>query len=214
MSAAATKEVCIAVDVMGGDNAPDVVIEGIKSALLSDEHLRVLAVGPQEVIDDAFAGMQRVSLRYSTEVIGMDEHPATAVRAKKDSSVVVACKAVKEGLADGFFSAGSTGACMSAATLFIGRIRGIARPALATWVPARQKPVLLLDVGANADCKPEYLHQFALMGKIYSSATLKINEPSIALLNIGEEETKGNAFAQECHAYLKEHTPGFVGNAE
>ena len=144
----------------------------------------------------------------------MAEHPANAVRKKKDSSIVVGCRLVKEGQADGFFSAGSTGACLAAGTLVMGRIKGIARPALATVLPSPKKPVVLCDVGANADCKPEYLLQFANMASIYATKVLGVEHPSVGLLNIGEEEEKGSAFAQEAHALLKQNLPGFKGNAE
>ena len=144
----------------------------------------------------------------------MAEHPANAVRKKKDSSIVVGCRLVKEGEAQGFFSAGSTGACLAAGTLVIGRIKGIARPALATLVPSPVKPVVLCDVGANADCKPEYLVQFANMASIYAKDILGVFEPKVGLLNIGEEEEKGSQFAQDAHALLKEQVANFAGNAE
>ena len=144
----------------------------------------------------------------------MAEHPANAVRKKKDSSIVVGCRLVKEGEAQGFFSAGSTGACLAAGTLVIGRIKGVARPALATLVPSPAKPVVLCDVGANADCKPEYLVQFAEMASIYARKILGVADPKVGLLNIGEEEETGSQFAQEAHALLKEKVANFGGNAE
>lgn len=144
----------------------------------------------------------------------MAEHPANAVRKKKDSSIVVGCRLVKEGAAQGFFSAGSTGACLAAGTLVMGRIKGIARPALATLVPSPAAPVVLCDVGANADCKPEYLVQFANMASIYAREVVRIDNPRVGLLNIGEEEEKGSAFAQQAHQLLKENVANFAGNAE
>lgn len=144
----------------------------------------------------------------------MGEHPAEAVRRKKDSSIVVGCRLVKEGEAGGFFSAGSTGACMSAATLVIGRIKGVKRPAIATVLPSPVAKVVFTDMGANADCKPEYLVQFARMARVYAQVALGVENPSVGLLNIGEEETKGSEFAQECHRLMKEHVPNFKGNAE
>ena len=154
------------------------------------------------------------AILHPTEVIGMGEHPAEAVRRKKDSSIVVGCRLVKDGEAGGFFSAGSTGACMSAATLVIGRIKGVKRPAIATVLPSPVAKVVFADMGANADCKPEYLVQFARMARVYVQVTLGIDNPSVGLLNIGEEETKGSEFAQECHRLMKEHVPNFRGNAE
>lgn len=210
-----SRPVTIAVDVVGGDFAPQVVIEGIELALQLDESLHVLAVGPS----DAVLALQekhsaRVQAVVTTEIIAMDEHPAQAVRAKKDSSIVVGCRVVKEGQAQGFFSAGSTGACMAAATLGLGRIKGVSRPAIATVLPATTKPTVLTDVGANADCKPEYLVQFALMGQAYASAALGVVNPTVGLLNIGEEETKGSVLAQESYQLMNTAVPNFFGNVE
>jgi len=144
----------------------------------------------------------------------MDEHPANAVRSKKDSSIVVGAQLVRDGEADAFFSAGSTGACMAAATLVMGRIKGVSRPAIATVLPTTGAPCVLLDVGANADCKPENLLQFAEMGEAYASVVLGVASPRVALLNIGEEPTKGSMLAQEAHALLAERLGSFVGNVE
>ena len=139
---------------------------------------------------------------------------AGAVRAKKDSSIVVGCRLVKEGAAQGFFSAGSTGACLAAGTLVMGRIKGVARPALATVIPSPVRPVVMCDIGANADCKPEYLVQFGQMASIYAEKVIGIEHPRAALLNIGEEDTKGSQFAQEAHGLLRERLSNFAGNAE
>ena len=207
-------KVTISVDALGGDNAPDVVLEGVDAALTQDADLSVILCGPAEIVEPFAAAHDRCTARATTEEISMAEHPANAVRKKKDSSIVVGCRLVKEGQAQGFFSAGSTGACLAAGTLVIGRIKGVARPALATLVPSPAKPVVLCDVGANADCKPEYLVQFAQMAGIYAQKILGVENPAIGLLNIGEEEEKGSQFAQEAHALLKEHIPNFKGNAE
>ncbi len=208
------KKVTVAVDALGGDNAPDVVLEGVAAALEEDLDLDVVLCGPADVVVKFASEHERCAARVTTEVIGMAEHPANAVRRKKDSSIVVGCRLVKEGVAQGFFSAGSTGACLAAGTLVIGRIKGIARPALATVLPSPKKPVVLCDVGANADCKPEYLVQFANMASIYARKVLGVSQPSVGLLNIGEEEEKGSQFAQEAHQLLKEGCPNFKGNAE
>ena len=207
-------KVTISVDALGGDNAPAVVLEGVEAALAQDQDLSVILCGPAEVVEPFAAAHDRCRAQVTTQEIGMAEHPANAVRKKKDSSIVVGCRLVKEGEAQGFFSAGSTGACLAAGTLVIGRIKGIARPALATVVPSPVKPVVLCDVGANADCKPEYLVQFANMASAYATKVLDVEHPSVGLLNIGEEEEKGSAFAQEAHALLKQNFPGFKGNAE
>lgn len=207
-------EVKVVVDAMGGDDAPGVVLEGVGQAVAQDPSLTVILTGPEDVIVSFAAQHGNVIAHPTTEVIGMGEHPAEAVRRKKDSSIVVGCRLVKDGEAGGFFSAGSTGACMSAATLVIGRIKGVKRPAIATVLPSPVAKVVFADMGANADCKPEYLVQFARMARVYAQVTLGIDNPSVGLLNIGEEETKGSEFAQECHRLMKEHVPNFRGNAE
>ena len=208
------EKVTISVDALGGDNAPGVVLEGVQAALEADPDLSVIICGPQDVVVPFAEGRERCEARVTTEVVTMAEHPANAVRKKKDSSLVVGCRLVKEGAAQGFFSAGSTGACLAAGTLVIGRIKGIMRPALATVVPSPIKPTVLCDVGANADCKPEYLVQFANMASVYAKKMLGVDKPRIGLLNIGEEETKGSQFAQDVHALMREQVPGFAGNAE
>lgn len=207
-------EVKVVVDAMGGDDAPGVVLEGVGQAVAQDPSLTVILTGPEDVIVPFAAQHGNVIAHPTTEVIGMGEHPAEAVRRKKDSSIVVGCSLVKDGEAGGFFSAGSTGACMSAATLVIGRIKGVKRPAIATVLPSPVAKVVFADMGANADCKPEYLVQFARMARVYAQVTLGIDNPSVGLLNIGEEETKGSEFAQECHKLMREHVPNFRGNAE
>lgn len=207
-------EVKVVVDAMGGDDAPGVVLEGVGQAVAQDPSLTVILTGPEDVIVPFAAQHGNVIAHPTTEVIGMGEHPAEAVRRKKDSSIVVGCRLVKDGEAGGFFSAGSTGACMSAATLVIGRIKGVKRPAIATVLPSPVAKVVFADMGANADCKPEYLVQFARMARVYAQVALGIDNPSVGLLNIGEEETKGSEFAQECHRLMKEHVPNFRGNAE
>lgn len=206
--------VTISVDALGGDNAPGVVLDGVAQALEADEKLFVVLCGPEDVVEPFAQQHERCIARVTTEEIGMAEHPANAVRKKKDSSIVVGCRLVKEGAADGFFSAGSTGACLAAGTLVMGRIKGVARPALATVVPSPAKPVVLCDVGANADCKPEYLVQFAHMASAYATLVMGVKNPRVGLLNIGEEEEKGSQFAQQAHAMLKQNVENFGGNAE
>jgi phosphate acyltransferase len=206
--------ITIAVDAMGGDAAPDAVLEGVATAVATDPSLRVLLVGAEQVVRPFADRHDQVEAVVATQVIGMEEHPAAAVRGKRDSSIVVGCRLVKEGRADGFFSAGNTGATMAAATLVIGRIPGVQRPAIATVIPTAGPPCVLLDVGANADCKPEHLLQFAAMGAAYARTTLGIAEPRIALLNIGEEPAKGSQLAQDSYALMEASTPGFIGNVE
>lgn len=207
-------KVTIAVDAMGGDEAPGTVLEGVADALAADENLTVILCGPADVVEPFAATHGRCEARACSETISMAEHPANAVRTKKDSSIVVGCRLVKEGAAQGFFSAGSTGACLAAGTLVMGRIKGIARPALATVIPSPVRPVILCDIGANADCKPEYLVQFGQMASVYAEKVIGIENPRAALLNIGEEDAKGSQFAQEAHRLLAERLPNFAGNAE
>lgn len=208
------ESVTIAVDVMGGDLGPSVVLAGASQALQADPDLHLVLVGPAGEVEPFAAAHDRVSAVVATEVIAMAEHPANAVRAKKDSSIVVGCRLVKEGAAAGFFSAGSTGACLAAATLVVGRVKGVKRPALGQVLPAYQRPCLLIDVGANADCKPEYLVQFAQMGAVYMEAIMGVESPRVGLLNIGSEDTKGNEFAQKAHGLLAASVPQFAGNCE
>lgn len=204
----------LVVDALGGDDAPGVVLEGVEQALAKSDDITVILTGPADVVEPFAAKHERCEAVATTQVIEMGEHPANAVRKKKDSSIVVGCRMVREGKAAGFFSAGSTGACMAAATLVMGRIPGVKRPCIASVVPSPAHKTILADMGANADCRPEYLVQFAKMAQVYAQVALGKENPTVGLLNIGEEETKGSQFAQECHQVLKEQCPGFVGNAE
>ena len=208
------EKVTVAVDALGGDNAPAAVLEGVDAALATDPDLMVILCGPADTVEAFAASRERCAAVATTEEISMAEHPAQAVRAKKDSSLVVACRQVSEGRAQGFFSAGSTGACLAAGTLVMGRIKGVKRPALATVVPSPVKPCILCDVGANADCKPEYILQFAQMACIYAREVLGVAQPRVGLLNIGEEDEKGSALAQEANRLLRDQLPSFAGNAE
>jgi glycerol-3-phosphate acyltransferase PlsX len=208
------KIVTVAVDAMGGDNAPDAILAGVADGLAAYPNLTVKLCGLPEVVEPFAAEHERCEAVACSQVIEMDEHPAQAFKAKPDSSMVVGCKLVKNGEADAFYSAGSTGACFTAGVMVIRRMKGVARAALCTNVPSMGKPVVMCDVGANADCKPEYLVQFAKMASLYSELLLGAQNPKVYLLNIGEEETKGSTFAQEAHALLKEQVPNFVGNCE
>lgn len=209
-----SEKIFIAVDACGGDFAPHVVLDGVCAALEAEDSLYVRLCGPADIVDPFASACDRCIPVHAEEVIGMDEHPAEAVKGKRDSSIVVGCKEVREGRAQGFFSAGSTGACLVAATLEIGRIKGVKRPALGVVIPAYKRPTLFLDVGANADCKPEYIVQFARMGSAYVKALLGIDDPAIGLLNIGEEPTKGSMAAQTVYGLLEGNVSGFSGNCE
>jgi len=208
------QRVTVAADAVGGDKGSQVVLEGIKAALAHDRALEVLLTGPLSATANFAATHERCTAIETTEIIEMDEHPVSAVRNKKDSSIVVGCRLVREGRAQAFFSAGSTGACMAAATLVMGRAKGVSRPAIATVIPTQATPVVLLDAGANADCKAEYLVNFAVMGSAYARIVLGIAEPKVALLNIGEEPSKGSALTVEAHRIMSSSVPGFIGNIE
>lgn len=204
----------VVVDAMGGDHAPTAILAGIDLALQRETDVQIIVAGDSSIVEEYCASRMHCAPLITTETIAMDEHPAQAVRSKKDSSIVAGCRMVKTGDADAFFSAGSTGACMAASTLVMGRIKGVARPAIATVIPTGTEPVILLDVGANADCKPEHLSQFAHMGIEYAKTILGIEQPRVGLLNIGEEPTKGSVLAQEAYELMEGHIPGFIGNVE
>lgn len=209
-----SETITIAVDALGGDFGPSVVLPGVEAALAQQQDIKVLLCGPEDVVVPFAEAHDRCEAVPCTQEIEMGEHPANAVRRKKDSSIVVGCRLVKEGRAQGFFSAGSTGACLAAGTLVAGRIKGVQRPALGTVLPSPAKPVVMCDVGANADCKPEYILQFAKMATVYARQILGVENPSVGLLNIGSEETKGSQLAQETHQLLAEKLPNFKGNCE
>lgn len=205
----------ICVDVMGADKEPPVLLEGVEAALVADPELEVLVAGAADVVEPFAASHDRARALVTTEVIAMSEHPASAVRVKKDASIVRAAAAVRAGEADGLFSAGSTGAVLTAATFGVGRIKGIKRPALSLPFPGISgKPTVFLDMGANADVKPDVLVQFAHMGRAYSRAILGVDEPRVGLLCNGSEDTKGSEMALAYHAALEAGDCGFAGNAE
>ena len=208
----------IAVDAMGGDFAPKEMVRGAVDAAKKYD-CEIVLIGDEEQIRAELHGADpaalHISIVHASEVIGMNEHPAEAVRSKKDSSVVVATRLVKEGSCDAVFSAGSTGAAVAAAQLILHRIRGVGRPSIATPMPTPDGVTLMLDSGANVDSKPEHLVQSAVMGSLYAQHVFGIEHPRVGLLNIGEEETKGNEQAKETYPLLKaEPNIRFCGNAE
>lgn len=217
MSTAMSEHV-IAVDAMGGDHAPAVVVDGAVAAV-RELGVRVTLIGLEATVraelDRAGAANDaRLSVTPASEVIEMAEHPANAVRQKTDSSIVVGMRQVKEGQAAAFVSAGNTGAMLAAGLFHLGRIKGIERPAIATVFPTRVGFTLIVDVGANAECKPEYLAQFGLMGAAYAEQVLAVSHPRVGLLSIGEEEEKGSLVVQRAHTLLRELPLNFIGNVE
>lgn len=216
----------ILLDSMGGDNAPDANIRGAVNAI-NKIKAEVILIGKEEVIRGKikeFYGKEieeiseRLKIRNATETIEMEDTPTLAIKHKKDSSMVVGFKMLKENEGDVFISAGNSGALLTGATLLVGRIKGIDRPALAGILPAYKSQLLLIDAGSNTNCKPINLLQFAQMSSIYLKNTYGIDSPAIGLLNIGTEETKGNELVRESYQLLKEKAEelniNFVGNVE
>lgn len=206
----------VAVDAMGGDNAPSDIIKGAELAI--EAGIPVLLVGHPDALSD----ISGIPTKFASEIIEMGEDPATAVRKKKDSSLVRSAEAVRDGEAIAMISAGNTGATMASALLKIGRIRGVSRPAIATPipVPGSENPNILLDSGANAECQPEWLVQFAEMGAVYARDRFNIARPKIGLLSIGEEPGKGSPLVKEAFELLDDQSwqsrcsGDFIGNVE
>jgi len=207
----------IALDAMGGDRAPSVVVEGAVAAA-REYGLEVILVGPREQIQRELARHEvpglKIPIVHADEMVGMGEHATAAIRQKRNSSIAVGIGLVREGRADGFVSAGNSGAVMAAALFGLGRIEGIERPAIGAVYPTSTGRCFIVDAGANVDCKPEYLAQFALMGSAYMERVFGVANPRVALLSNGEEETKGNSLIQACHPLLRASRLNFVGNVE
>ena len=209
----------VAIDAMGGDNAPGEIIKGAILALSSLEDLYLILVGRKTEIEACLRDLNfshpRLEIRHAEETICCDDDPGFSIRRKKQSSMVVAMQMVRNGEADAIISAGNTGALMAAGLLFLGRMGHISRPALLTPMPSFSgRPVLYLDVGANMDARPVQLLQYAYMGRIYAQQVLGIAEPRIALLNVGVEANKGNSQVKKAYALFSESLPGFCGNIE
>ena len=207
----------IAVDAMGSDRHPQPDVGGALQAA-REYGIQVVLVGNKGIVEPELAKHDvsdlTVSLVHASQIIEMKEHPAAAAKRKKDASMVVGIKLLKQGQADAFVSAGNSGGVLASALLYLGRIRGVKRPALSSVFPTRKGHCFLLDLGANTDCKPEYLLQFALMGSVYAERVLGIANPSVAIVSIGEEEGKGSKLVQQTYPLLKASGLNFVGNAE
>lgn len=204
---------------MGGDFAPANVVLGSFEALRRDPGgFELLLVGPADRLKGelARAGAEPpgLSVVHASEVITMDDAATAALRQKKDSSIAVGLALQAEGKADAFVSAGHTGAVMSASTLILGRVAGVARPTIGAFFPSRTGTCLLVDAGANVDCRPRHLMEFGVMGSIYASAMMGSARPTVGLLSVGEEETKGNEATLEAHALLRTAPVNFIGNVE
>jgi glycerol-3-phosphate acyltransferase PlsX len=206
----------IAIDAMGGDHAPNSNVDGALLAVNEHSDIEVVLVGDQSKIEKLLPpNVSRIKVVHTSEVIGTDEEAVKAVRTKKDSSLVQVTKMVKEKEVDACISAGNTGAYMTAGLLVTGRMKGIERPGLSIFFPTTSdKPSLILDVGANMDAKPEHLLQYAKMGRIYAEKVLGYENPSVGLLNVGTEETKGNELTKATFPLLRDADINFVGNVE
>jgi len=215
----------IVVDAMGGDFAPKVNVDGSIDALREFPDVEITLVGPQELVEktigeyadqQALSGVRsRLSVVDAPEVISTEEHPVMALRRKKNSTFCVGMDIVRRKEAQAFVSAGSTGALMAGAMFKIGRIKGVVRPALATLMPVPDRPMLMVDAGANVDCKPEWIVQFAMMGSVYMQKVMGIEAPDVGLLNIGVEDAKGNEQTQAACALMRREQPfHFIGSVE
>lgn len=213
----ASDRIRIAVDAMGGDHSPEEIVKGVVAAA-EDSGVELLLVGPEHVIRDELkkygSPNSNIGIVNATEVVAMHERPVSAVKEKRDSSIVVGINLLGTGEVQSFLSAGNTGAVMTAACLTIGRMRDLDRPALGAVFPFPRGPILCLDLGANPDCKPMTLVQFAQMGSIYMQKIFKIPNPRVGLLSTGEEDTKGSQLVLETNKLLKTAGINFIGNVE
>ncbi|MCH4824990.1 MAG: phosphate acyltransferase PlsX [Planococcus sp. (in: firmicutes)] len=205
----------IAVDAMGGDNAPKEIIAGVYKALEEFTDIEIQLYGHEDKMKEFLKEHDRLTIVHCEEVITSEDDPVRSVKRKKDASMVRMAQAVKDGNADGCVSAGNTGALMSAGLFIVGRIDGVDRPALAPTLPTiDSKGFVMLDMGANAEAKPEHLVQYAIMGSIYAEKVRGIKNPTVGLLNIGTEEKKGNDLTKAAFPLLKEAPVNFIGNVE
>lgn len=225
----------IALDAMGGDHGSDQLIDGALQAVCAYGH-QVVLVGDRQTLQDALdqqikqhlihcsgegicgrdlnAHLAKVSIVHTTEVVGMDESPMDAIRKKKDSSIRVAFQLIRQQKVDAVVSAGNSGATLAAAVKEVGRLPGISRPGIAGIFPTLKKPLVVMDVGANVDCRPKHLYQFAIMATAFSKALFGIEHPKVGLLSIGEEGGKGNALVKSTHEILRQSSLSYVGNVE
>lgn len=209
----------VAVDAMGGDNAPSEIVKGAADAVNKSSDVNVILVGPEAVVREELSKYsypaERITVVNATEVISTEEPPVNAIRRKKDSSIVVGQKLVKNGQADAFVSAGSTGAVLVGGNLVVGRIRGVERTPIGAIIPTAKGAALLVDSGANVDARSSHLVQWAKMGSVYAENALGIKNPKVAIVNVGVEEEKGNALVKETYPLLKECPDiNFIGSVE
>ena len=213
------EKVIIALDAMGGDYAPEQTVKGAVEAVNSSDEIRVILVGKQDMITKELEkyeyAKEDIEVVHASEIIDMGDVPTVAIKDKKDSSLVVAMRLVREGKADALVSAGSTGAVLVGGQLVVGRLKGIKRPPLAPFIPTTKGLSLLIDCGANVDARPEHLVQFAQMGSIYYENVMGKKNPTVALLNIGTEEEKGNQLVKDTKPLMKEcKNINYIGSVE
>ncbi|MFK8242646.1 MULTISPECIES: phosphate acyltransferase PlsX [unclassified Facklamia] len=208
----------IAVDAMGGDHAPKSIVEGVNMAVKQFSNIEIVLVGDETKITPYLELSERITIVHTTEKVESDDEPVSAVRRKKQSSMVLAAQMVKDNEADVLLSAGNTGALLASGLLVIGRIKGVDRPGLMPILPTMNEKApqfILMDAGANADCRPKNLHQFAILANFYAKAVLGISQPRVGLINNGTEASKGNELAKASYALLNEEPSiHFIGNVE
>jgi len=211
----------IALDAMGGDRGPELIIQGALLALRESSDFDIVLLGPEDFLKKYLADQgieaaleNRLHIEHAPETISMDETPVEAVRRKKNSTIMVGFDLVRKGQADAVVSAGNSGATMASAVRKLGRLKGISRPGIASLFPTMKKPVMIMDIGANVDCRPKHLVQFAIMASSCISKIQNISNPRVGLLSIGEEASKGNALVKEAHDLLLASNLNFIGNVE
>jgi len=207
----------IALDAMGGELGPEEMVTGAIQAV-EESDLDVALIGDQVILNSVIQKLglsfSRLAVIHASETISMDESPFEAIRKKKDSSITIAFEQVKNGKADAVVSAGNSGATMASAIRSLGRLESISRPGIASIFPTLKKPLVMMDVGANVDCRPQHLYQFGVMGAAFSNNLFQINKPSVGLLSIGEEGGKGNVLVKSAHELFRKSTLNFIGNVE
>lgn len=211
----------IALDAMGGDLGAEMAVQGALEAIQVRDDLEVILIGPEDELRrqlteiSAKLPLERITVCHASEIITMDDTPVEAIRKKKEASIMIGFDLVKNGQADAVVSAGNSGATMAAAVKKLGRLPGIARPGIGSFFPTLKKPVMMMDIGANVDCRARHLYQFAVMGAACSRVLLKLDAaPRVGLLSIGAETGKGNALVRETYELLKESPLNFIGNVE
>jgi len=207
----------IALDAMGGERGPEEMVTGAIQAV-EESDLDVVLIGDENILNTILQNQPQVSSRlhivHASQTVSMHESPFEAIRRKKDSSIIRAFELIKDGDADGVVSAGNSGATMASAIKLLGRLEKIARPGIASIFPTLKKPLVMMDVGANVDCRPQHLFQFGVMGAAFSDNLFKISKPSIGLLSIGEEGGKGNVLVKKAHELFSKSSLNFIGNVE